>query len=293
MKTPPKVPSKPEASLLQTGRDRKQAALIGGICFFFISVIFGMIIFSDLLDPFIPPETVEIIKSTNEVGLERSEDPWTYLFILGALIFSMALVIYYSYLYITNEDTDEKPPAAIKYEQDMKQYQLKLEEYNEELKKESRFYVGDGSIGSEMKNTCKRCRKIWYLDADELQDLENRLGTAQGAMQMMGGVNLFSALFNPSLAAQGTTTMAANTGALKSLADELNEKSRCPECQSRSIERTLVGKGENTLHKKVIIKRKQSGPSKMRELEKLTEMKKEGLIDDDEFKQMKKEILGK
>ena len=28
-------------------------------------------------------------------------------------------------------------------------------------------------------------------------------------------------------------------------------------------------------------------------LEKLTEMKKEGMIDDDEFKQMKKEILGK
>ena len=35
------------------------------------------------------------------------------------------------------------------------------------------------------------------------------------------------------------------------------------------------------------------GTSKMQELEKLTEMKKEGLIDDDEFKQMKKEILGK
>ena len=35
------------------------------------------------------------------------------------------------------------------------------------------------------------------------------------------------------------------------------------------------------------------GSSKMRELKDLTEMKKEGLIDDDEFKQMKKEILGK
>tara|TARA_B110000438_G_C15783378_1_gene637278 strand:- start:587 stop:1273 length:687 start_codon:yes stop_codon:yes gene_type:complete len=33
--------------------------------------------------------------------------------------------------------------------------------------------------------------------------------------------------------------------------------------------------------------------SKMQELEKLAEMKKEGLIDDDEFKQMKKEILAK
>ena len=28
------------------------------------------------------------------------------------------------------------------------------------------------SSNSELKNTCKRCGKIWYLDADELQDLE-------------------------------------------------------------------------------------------------------------------------
>ena len=35
------------------------------------------------------------------------------------------------------------------------------------------------------------------------------------------------------------------------------------------------------------------GSSKMQDLKDLTKMKKEGLIDDDEFKQMKKEILGK
>ena len=35
------------------------------------------------------------------------------------------------------------------------------------------------------------------------------------------------------------------------------------------------------------------GSSKMQELKDLTEMKEKGLIDDDEFKQMKKEILGK
>ena len=168
-----------------------------------------------------------------------------------------------------------------------------LEEYNEELKKESPFYVGDGSTGSEMKNTCKRCNKIWYLDAEELKDLENRLETSTKLMGQMEGLSMVTALFNPMLAAQSTTTMAANTGALKSLADELNEKSRCPECQSRSIERTLVGEDEKTLHKKVKIKRKKSGPSKMQELEKLSEMKKEGLIDITEFKQMKKEILGK
>ncbi len=36
-----------------------------------------------------------------------------------------------------------------------------------------------------------------------------------------------------------------------------------------------------------------AGSSKMQELEKLTEMKEKGLIDAAEFKQMKKEILGK
>ena len=35
------------------------------------------------------------------------------------------------------------------------------------------------------------------------------------------------------------------------------------------------------------------GDDKFARLERLTEMKKEGLIDDDEFQQMKKEILGK
>ena len=85
--------------------------------------------------------------------------------------------------------------------------------------------------------------------------------------------------------------MAANTGALKSLADELNEKSRCPECNSKNIERTLVETDDKVLDKKVKEVANKSEPSKMQELEKLAEMKKEGLIDDAEFKQMKKEIL--
>ena len=35
------------------------------------------------------------------------------------------------------------------------------------------------------------------------------------------------------------------------------------------------------------------GSSKMQDLKELTDLKREGLIDDNEFKQMKKEILGK
>jgi hypothetical protein len=154
------------------------------------------------------------------------------------------------------------------------------------------------SSNSELKNTCKRCNKIWYLDADELQDLENRLRTVQGAMQTMGRVNLFTALFDPSLAAQGTTTMAANTSANKSLADELNTKSRCPECNSRNIERTLVDGDQVTkteIKDSVVSKSNigSGGDDKLTKIKELKELHDAGAIDDDEFKQMKKEILGK
>ena len=51
----------------------------------------------------------------------------------------------------------------------------------------------------------------------------------------------------------------------------------------------------DTIVKDSVINRSNVGgsSSKMQELEKLTEMKEKGLIDDDEFQQMKKEILGK
>ena len=51
----------------------------------------------------------------------------------------------------------------------------------------------------------------------------------------------------------------------------------------------------DTIVKDSVINRSNvgGGSSKMQELEKLAEMKDKGIIDDDEFKQMKKEILGK
>ena len=272
MKTPPKVPSKPEALLLQTGRERKRAQ--------FFTVLLGLMFAGPLL----------IILTSDTFG---SYVPIVAALFMGGFAISVFMILYYLYLYITTKASDEKTSEAIKYEREMEQYQLKLEEYNEELKKESPFYVGDGSTGSEMKNTCKRCNKIWYLDAEELKDLEGRLTKSVTIGKQMGGIGMISAMFNPMLAAQTATTIAANTGALKSLADELNEKSRCPECKSKNIERTLVETDDKVLDKKVKEVAKKSEPSKMQELEKLSEMKKEGLIDDDEFKQMKKEILGK
>ena len=51
----------------------------------------------------------------------------------------------------------------------------------------------------------------------------------------------------------------------------------------------------DTIVKDSVINRSNvgGGDDKFTKLERLTEMKKEGLIDEDEFKQMKKEVLGK
>ena len=293
MKTPPKVPSEPKTmgstllgtavhGPLLTANERKQGMRTNIFLGFVLSLICAV------LFRWWGEMAVEIDYCFTAHCEDEAQPLW-----LGLLIFSVGMTIYYFFAYITTESSDEKSPAAIKYEQDMKQYQLEKETYEEELKKDSPFYIGDGTTGSEMKNTCKRCNKIWYLDAEELQFLEEKLQTSKKLIGQTSGISLVGALFNPMLAAQMQTGNMALARPLQRLQEELNEKSRCPECNSRSIERTLVGEDEKPVHKKTIIKRKKSSPSKMQELEKLSEMKKEGLIDADEFQQMKKEILGK
>ena len=149
--------------------------------------------------------------------------------------------------------------------------------------------VNEEDSQSELKNTCKRCGKIWYLDADELKDLESRLETSTKLTKGMGGISMATALFNPMMAAQHTTTMAANTGALKSLADELNEKSRCPECQSKKIDRVLVDENEK-IDKKVAVEKKDES-SLVDELKKLNELKEQGILDEEEFKTAKRKLM--
>jgi len=64
---------------------------------------------------------------------------------------------------------------------------------------------------------------------------------------------------------------------------------------SVKVSQKVVHGDEVTEIKDSVLNRSNVGgsTSKMQELKDLAEMKKEGLIDDDEFKQMKKEILGK
>jgi len=71
-------------------------------------------------------------------------------------------------------------------------------------------------------------------------------------------------------------TLQAESGSVK-VAQKVIQGDEVTEIKDSVLNRSNVG----------------GGSSKMQELRELTDMKKEGLIDDDEFKQMKKEILGK
>ena len=271
----PVPPTQPSAWKLQTGRERKKGALISIFIFIGFSLFFWFLL-------------------TEAYALFEGDDDFMYIICYGGLLLCAGMIPYSLYLYITTEDSDEKHPEAIKYEQELEQFQLEVEKFKEELeeeaKKQSPFYIGDGSTGSEMKNTCKRCDKIWYLDVSELTDLEERLETSKKLMGQMGNLNMATALFNPALAAQGTTTMAANTSALKSLSDELEQKSRCPECNSKNVERTLVD-ADNYKQKEERSEKKSDSLSD--QLKKLNELKEQGILDEDEFKSAKQKLIEK
>jgi len=87
--------------------------------------------------------------------------------------------------------------------------------------------------------------------------------------------------------------------------EELGEISEAARVRKLKTEQGAVKVAQKIVHGDEVTKTKikdsivsksnigSEGDDKFVRLEKLTDMKKEGLIDDDEFKQMKKEILGK
>jgi len=150
------------------------------------------------------------------------------------------------------------------------------------------------SPSSELKNTCNRCNKIWYLGADELEQLEGQLTKSATFVKQMGGIGMISAMFNPMLAAQQTTSLAATSGVMKSQVDELNEKSRCPECQSKNIDRVLVDGNEKIDEVRVPPPQetnKKGESSLADELKKLSDLKEQGLLDEEEFKTAKRKLM--
>jgi hypothetical protein len=146
----------------------------------------------------------------------------------------------------------------------------------------------------ELKNTCNRCGKVWYLDAGELRDLENRLGVARKAMGQQHKIGMITTLFDPMLAAQMGTSSMAGLRPLQRLQDELIEKSRCPECHSKNVERVLVNADENISGEKVVKKkhRQKSSSLKVQELREALTLFEDGAITKDEYEKIKKEIIG-
>ena len=93
---------------------------------------------------------------------------------------------------------------------------------------------------SEMKCLCNRCNKIWYLDANELEDLQSRFQAAQGYNKSGFNISMLTALFDPRLSAQMTTSSVVASGSLLSLKKEIEEKTKCPNCNSKDISRDVV-----------------------------------------------------
>ena len=146
----------------------------------------------------------------------------------------------------------------------------------------------------ELKNTCNRCGKVWYLDSGELRDLENRLGVARKAMGQQYKIGMITTLFNPMLAAQMGTSSMAGLRPLQRLQEELIEKSRCPECQSKNVERVLVDADEKISGEKTVKKkhRQKSSSLKIQELREALTLFEEGAITKDEYEKIKTEIIG-
>jgi len=143
---------------------------------------------------------------------------------------------------------------------------------------------------SEMKCRCNRCEKIWYLDSNEIEDLQNRFQTVQGYNKSGFNISMLTALFDPRLSAQMTTSSVVASQSILSLKKEIEEKTTCPNCNSKDITREIVEMGVKMDESKA----KKTGNTNSGNLDKLKDLKElydEGLIDDAEFKQMKEEIL--
>ena len=147
---------------------------------------------------------------------------------------------------------------------------------------------------SEMKCLCNRCNKIWYLDSNEIEDLQSRFQAAQGYNKSGFNISMLTALFDPRLSAQMTTSSVVASGSLLVLKKEIEEKTKCPNCNSKDISREIVEMGVKiNVDKPSKGKAETDNSGNLAKLKDLKELYDEGLIDGAEFKQMKREILNK
>ena len=101
---------------------------------------------------------------------------------------------------------------------------------------------------------------------------------------------MLTALFDPRLSAEMTTSSVVASGNILALKKEIEEITTCPNCNSKDITREIVEMGVK-MDKSKAKRTDNSNSGNLDKLKDLKELYDEGLIDDAEFKQMKEEIL--
>ncbi len=153
---------------------------------------------------------------------------------------------------------------------------------------------------SEIISVCNRCDKKWFMNPTELDEFEKgkvAVNVTGADAAQVGLVHLYFGVaaaqrlsIDKGIRYEGQTTRNEERWA------RLEAKFVCPDCGSSDIVRNISKKGEkiNNSNKKIVTKiRKNNIDDKLTKLKELKELHDAEAIDDDEFKQMKKEILGK
>ena len=153
---------------------------------------------------------------------------------------------------------------------------------------------------SEIISVCNRCDKKWFMNPTELDEFEKgkvAVNVTGADAAQVGLVHLYFGVaaaqrlsIDKGIRYEGETTRNEERWA------RLEAKFVCPDCGSSDIVRNISKKGEkiNNSNKKIVTKiRKNNIDDKLTKLKELKELHDAEAIDDEEFKQMKKEILGK
>jgi hypothetical protein len=143
----------------------------------------------------------------------------------------------------------------------------------------------------EFKNECNRCSRIWFLDVEDLEQI-NALQSAMAASVLFSYMGLVETIVPKTMVmgAQDTTTGAILGLGAKKQESELLENLKCPSCKSADCKMELVEFGKSSNYDGLVDDSRPSTTA-VDEIEKLHELYKKGIIDEDEFKAAKARLL--
>ena len=154
---------------------------------------------------------------------------------------------------------------------DLKELKQQINSTLNVCNKYQKEYCPDSSLNKEINNVERKVDE--YISIIENS---HKAKVREDAKDYEAAIILWEKLGEIKEAAR-VRTLQAELGAIK-VSQKVVQGDEVTEIKDSIVSKSNVGSG---------------GPSKMQELRDLTEMKEKSLIDDDEFKKMKKEILGK